>query len=515
MALLRGIATIGANTMLSRVLGFIRDVMMAALVGAGGMADAFFVAFQFPNLFRRLFAEGAFNSAFVPLFAGTLHERGPEAARAFAGQALAVMLAVLIPFTVLVQIAMPWLMLGFAPGFADEPQKFDLAVQFTRICFPYLLMMALVSMLGAIVNALDRFAVAAAAPILLNIIMILALMGPVHWTTTPGHALAWAVAIAGIAQFLWLAQDASRAGMLPRLPRPRLTPEIRRLFALMLPGIFGASVFQLNQWLGTVLASLLPSGSISYLWYADRINQLPLSVVGVAVGVALLPLLSRQLRAGEIEAARANQNRAIEFALLLTLPAAAALLIAAWPIIAVLFQRGAFDWDATDRTAATLTAFATGLPAYVLIKALSPGFFAREDMATPVKIGVVSMIVNIALAAGLMLPLQHVGIAIATASSAWVNALALGVILWRRGFLQPDARLKQRTARILAATALMAAGLYALQLHLAPYFRASPLERAGALVVLIAVGLGIYGLACMALGAARPSDLKAALRRKA
>lgn len=515
MALLRGIATIGANTMLSRVLGFIRDVMMAALMGAGGMADAFFVAFQFPNLFRRLFAEGAFNSAFVPLFAGTLQEHGPEAARVFAGRALAVLIAVLVPFTVLVQVAMPWLMLAFAPGFADEPQKFELAVQFTRICFPYLLMMALVSMLGAIVNSIDRFAVAAAAPILLNIIMILALLGPVHWTTTPGHALAWAVAIAGIAQFLWLAQDAARASMLPRLPAPRLTPDIKRLFALMLPGIFGASVFQLNQWLGTVLASLLPSGAISYLWYADRINQLPLSVVGVAVGVALLPLLSRQLRAGEIESARANQNRAIEFALLLTLPAAAALLVSAWPIIAVLFQRGAFGWEAVDRTAATLTAFATGLPAYVLIKALSPGFFARQDMATPVKIGVASMVVNIALAASLMIPLEHVGIAIATAASSWVNALALGAVLWRRGFLAPDRRLKQRVARILVATALMAGGLYALQLYLEPWFRGVPLGRAVALVVLIAVGLGIYGLACLVLGAARPSDLKAALRRRA
>lgn len=514
MALLRGIATIGANTMLSRVLGFIRDVMMAALMGAGSMADAFFVAFQFPNLFRRLFAEGAFNSAFVPLFAGTLQEHGPAAARAFAGRALAVLIAVLIPFTVLVEIAMPWLMVAFAPGFADEPQKFDLAVQFTRICFPYLLMMALVSMLGAIVNAIDRFAVAAAAPILLNIIMILALLGPVRWTTTPGHALAWAVALAGIAQFLWLAREATRADMLPRLPAPRLTPDIRRLFALMLPGIFGASVFQLNQWLGTVLASLLPSGAISYLWYADRINQLPLSVVGVAVGVALLPLLSRQLRAGELESARANQNRAIEFALLLTLPAAAALLVSAWPIIAVLFQRGAFGWEAVDKTAATLTAFATGLPAYVLIKALSPGFFAREDMATPVKIGVASMVVNIALAASLMIPLEHIGIAIATAVSSWVNALALGVILWRRGFLAPDRRLKQRLPRILAATALMAGGLWALQAWLEPWFRGVPLGRAGALVVLIAVGLGIYGLACLALGAARPSDLKAALRRK-
>lgn len=515
MALLRGIATIGANTMASRVLGFIRDVMMAALVGAGGMADAFFVAFQFPNLFRRLFAEGAFNSAFVPLFAGTLHASGPDAARAFAGRALSLLLAVLIPFTVLVELAMPWLMLGFAPGFAGDPEKFQLAVQFTRICFPYLLFMALVSMLGAVVNAIDRFAVAAAAPILLNIIMILALLGPVRWTTTPGHALSWAVAIAGIAQFLWLAQDARRAGMLPRLPAPRLTADMKRLFALMLPGIFGASVFQLNQWIGTVLASLLPSGAISYLWYADRINQLPLSVVGVAVGVALLPLLSRQLRAGELDAARANQNRAIEFALLLTLPAAAALLVSAWPIIVVLFQRGAFGWEAADRTAVTLTAFATGLPAYVLIKALSPGFFAREDMATPVKVGVLAMAVNVALAALLMIPFQHVGIAIATSVSSWVNALALGSVLWRRGFLRPDERLRRRLPRILGATVLMALALAAAQWGLDAQFRGPEALRAGALVLLIGAGLSAYALACLALGAAHPRDLRAALQRKA
>ncbi|MCC7045124.1 MAG: murein biosynthesis integral membrane protein MurJ [Alphaproteobacteria bacterium] len=514
MALLRGIATIGANTMASRVLGFIRDVMMAALVGAGGMADAFFVAFQFPNLFRRLFAEGAFNSAFVPLFAGTLQGQGQDAAREFAGRALSVLLAVVIPFTVLVEIAMPWLMMGFAPGFSSDAGKFALSVQLTRICFPYLLVMALVSMLGAVVNAIDRFAVAAAAPILLNIIMILALLGPVHWTTTPGHALAWAVALAGIAQFLWLAQDAARAGMLPRLPAPRLTPDIRRLFALMLPGIFGASMFQLNQWLGTVLASLLPSGAISYLWYADRVNQLPLSVVGVAVGVALLPLLSRQLRAGALDAARANQNRAIEFALLLTLPAAAALLVSAWPIIAVLFQRGAFDWQATDRTAATLTAFATGLPAYVLIKALSPGFFAREDMTTPVKIGVASMVVNIAVAAALMIPFQQIGIAVATSASSWVNALALGWVLWRRGFLAPDERLKQRLGRILAATLLMAAALAATQWGLGDLFRASTPQRVAALAVLIGTGLAVFGAACLALGAARLGDLRAALGRK-
>ncbi len=514
MSLFRGIATIGSMTMISRVLGFVRDVLMAALLGAGGMADAFFVAFQFPNLFRRLFAEGAFNAAFVPLFAGTLQAHGPAAARVFAGRALAVLLCVLVPFTVAVELAMPWLMVAIAPGFADEPDRFALAVAFTRICFPYLLFMALTSMLGSVLNAVDRFAVASAAPILLNIIMILALLGPVHWTTTPGHALAWAVAAAGVAQFLWLAQDAGRAGMLPRLPRPHLTPDIRRLFALMLPGVFGASVVQLNLWIGTVLASLLPKGAISYLYYADRVNQLPLGVVGVAVGVALLPILARQLRAGNLDAARANQNRAIEFALLLTVPAAAALIAVPGPIVSVLFERGAFGPADAAATAATLMAFAAGLPAYVLVKALSPGFFAREDTATPVKVGAAAMLTNVALAATLMIPLEHVGIATATAVSSWINAGALAVILWRRGHLDPDQRLKRRAALILFAALAMAAALLLGEWGMRALFAGGTLMRGAALVLLVSLGLAVYGGACLVLGAARLSELRQALSRK-
>ena len=513
MSLLRGIATIGVWTMLSRVLGFARDVMMAALLGAGGVADAFFVAFQFPNLFRRLFAEGAFNAAFVPLFAGTLHARGSAAARDFAGRALSVLLAVLLPLTVLIELAMPYLMVAIAPGFVGEPGKFALAVEFTRICFPYLLFMALVSMLGAALNAIDRFAVASAAPILLNVIMILALLGPAHWTTTPGHALSWAVAAAGAAQFIWLAQDAGRAGILPDLPRPRLSPDIRKLFRLMLPGIFGASVIQLNQWIGTLLASLLPAGAISYLYYADRVNQLPLGVVGVAVGVALLPLLSRQLRAGDLDAARANQNRAIEFALLLTLPAAAALVAVPGPIISVLFQRGAFGPEDAAATARTLAAYAIGLPAFVLVKALSPGFFAREDTRTPVLVGATAVAVNIALSVALMVPLQQVGIALAVAAASWINAAGLGVILWRRGHLQPDERLNKRAALIALATAIMVASLLLGRWLLREPFAGGTVARIAALIVLVGGGLVIYGLACHILGAARLGELRQALAR--
>jgi putative peptidoglycan lipid II flippase len=289
---------------------------------------------------------------------------------------------------------------------------------------------------------------------------------------------------------------------------------MRRLFKLMLPGIFGASVVQINQWVGTLLASLLPSGAISYLYYADRVNQLPLGVVGVAVGVALLPLLTRQLRAGEREAARANQNRAIEFALLMTLPAAAALVAVPGPIVSVLFQRGAFAAADATATANTLASYALGLPAFVLVKALSPGFFAREDTRTPVYVGAAAVAANIALAIALMGPLLQVGIALAVAAASWINALGLGVILWRRGHLEPDERLLRRAGLILLATAAMTAALLLGDYLLSAALAGGTLVRVAGLVALVGGGLLVYGLACYFLGAARPAELRQALVRK-
>jgi putative peptidoglycan lipid II flippase len=515
MALLRSVATIGGYTLLSRVLGFVRDVLIAAYLGAGPVADAFFVAFKLPNFFRALFAEGAFNAAFVPLYSEYLTRQGRAAALAFAERALAALLAALLVFVALAQVFMPWLMLGLAPGFVDRPTTFDLAVAFTRITFPYLLLISLVSLLGGVLNSVGRFAAAAAAPVLLNLTLIAALLGLTPLLSTPGHALAAGVTLSGIVQFLWLIWACGRAGIFLRLPRPHLTPEVKRLLRLILPAALGAGVVQVNLVIGVILASLLPTGSISYLFYADRLNQLPIGVVGVAVGTALLPLLSRQIAAGEQRAAAASQNRAVELALLLTLPATAALMAVPHELVSVLFERGAFGAAASTATAAALTAYAAGLPAYIMVRALAPGFYARHDTATPVRIAVLCIGVNLAVALALMPLLAHVGLALATAVSAWLNAVLLGTLLWRRGHWRADARLADRLWRMVLATAAMAAGLLALAQALAPWFAGATSWRVGALALLVGGGLVIYGLAAQALRAATLGELAGYLRRPA
>lgn len=515
MALARAIATLGGWTMASRLLGFVRDILLASVLGAGMVADAFFVAFKFPNFFRRLFAEGAFNAAFVPLFSERLAREGAGPARRFAANVAAVMVAFMLCFTFVVQLAMPWLMYAIAPGFSDEPEKFDLAVELTRLTFPYLTFMSLAALIAGMLNSLHRFAAAAAAPIVLNIVLIAALtLVRGGYIELPGHALAVAVSIAGAGQFVLLVVACRRAGIMVRLPRPRLTPGVRRVFRLMAPGLIGAGVVQVNLVVDVILASMLPQGSVSWLYFADRVNQLPLGVVGVAVGVALLPMLSRHLSAGDEAAATHTQNRAIEFALLLTLPAAAALLTIPAPIVGVLFQRGAFGAADAAATAGALVAFAAGLPAYVLIKALTPGFFARQDTKTPVKIAVMSMAANVVVAVILMQVLAHVGIALATACSAWLNAAMLAVVLRRRGQLQFDAKLRSAAPRIGAAALCMTAALWAAERALAPLFAGGSEQRFLALALLVLAGLAAYGIVVQATGAARFGDLRASLRRR-
>ncbi len=514
MALFRSIATVGGWTMASRVLGFVRDMLMANVLGAGLAADAFFVAFKFPNFFRRLFAEGAFNAAFVPLFAGRLTTEGREAAIRFAGEVAAVLGTMLLVFTFAAILAMPWLMVVIAPGFIGDSVKFMLTTELTRITFPYLMFMALVALMGGMLNSIDRFAAAAAAPVVLNIVLISVLAAlRAGILPDPGFALAWGVALAGLAQFVWIALACRRAGILFTLPRPRFTPGVRRLLTLMVPALIGAGVVQINMVIDVILASTLAEGSVSYLYYADRVNQLPLGVVGVAVGIALLPLLVRQLRAGENEAAQNSQNRAIEFALTLTLPAAAALLVIPEQIVTVLFHRGAFDAAAAGATAAALAAFAVGLPAYVLIRALIPGFYAREDTKTPVKIAIATVIANVALALILMQYLAHAGIALATALTAWFNAAMLGIILVRRGHLAFDARLAQRAPRLAFAAAVMAGALWGgADLLAAPLNDGEP-ARIAALALLVAGGAAVYALVATVTGAVRLGELRAAMTR--
>ena len=513
MALLRSIATVGGYTMISRLLGFTRDILIAATLGAGPVADAFFVAFKLPNFFRRLFAEGAFNAAFVPLFTRQMSEGGRDAARAFTEEVLSVFVVTLLFFVTALQVAMPWVMYGFAPGFADDPYRFGLAVELAQVTFPYLLFISLVSQLGGVLNSLGRFAAAAATPIILNLCLIAAILGLSPFLETPGHALAWGVAVAGAAQFIWLMVACHRAEFRLRLLRPRLTPRVKRLLFLMLPGVIGAGVVQINLLIDVVIASLLPSGSVSFLYYADRINQLPLGVIGVAVGTALLPLLSRQLRAGDDAAATASTNRALEFALLLTVPGAIALMVMPDLIVSVLFERGAFGVAETAATSAALAAYALGLPAYVLIKVLAPGFFAREDTATPVKVAAFCVAINLVLNLALMGPLLHVGIALATAISAWINAGLLAWLLVRRGHFVADARLRRAIPRILLASAAMAGALWFAQDVLSGIADADAARAAVVLAVLVALGLVVFAAAAVGFGAARLADIKRLLDR--
>jgi putative peptidoglycan lipid II flippase len=509
MALLHSIATVGSITSVSRVFGFVRDILIAATLGAGMAADVFFVAFKFPNLFRRLFAEGAFSMAFVPIFSGILEEEGKVKAKEFADQALGILLSGLLVLVIGMEIAMPWAMRAFAPGFLDDPRKFDLAVELTRITFPYILLISLVSLLAGVLNSFGKFAAAAATPILLNLCLIGALLfwGPI--SKNPGHTLAWAVFLAGVVQFFWLIFQCGKNGYWFYRPIFVFSKNVKILLTRALPVALGAGIYQVNLLIDTIIASFLPEGSISYLFFADRINQLPLGVIGVAVGTALLPLLSRQIRAGDEVAVQNSQNRAVEFSILLALPAACALFVIADPVVKVLFQRGVFGDTQASATAAALAVFALALPAYVLIKSLAPGFFGRGDTVTPVKIAAVAMIVNVILSLVLMDHYLHVGIAMATTVSSWLNAGVMAFTLHKRGHFVFDDRLKSRLPRTLFASIGMSVALYFAATKLAPWLGSDvELERAFTLGVLVAGGIASYGVLAFISGAVKRSDTK-------
>ena len=514
MSLLRATATIGGYTMISRVLGFIRDQLIAAALGTGPVSDAFFVALRLPNMFRTLFAEGAFSTAFVPVFSRKVAASGTAGARLYAEEALSLLLAGLFAILVLAELFMPWVVPVIAPGFTRNEGQLDLAVALTRITFPYLLFIALASLQGGILNSLNRFAAAAVTPVLLNLFQI----GAVIWSWRYGsaaEALSWCVTAGGAAQFLWLMLSCARAGMALRLRRPRFGAEMRRLGGLMLWGVFGAGATQINLLISTAVASTLPSGSVSYLQYGDRVNQLPLAVIGIAVGTAILPTLSRRLQAGDEAGAVMTQNRGLELALLLTLPAAAALSVIAEPIFAVLFQHGKFDPASVQGSAGALAAYAWGLPAFVLVKVLVPGFYARHDVRTPVKIGAVTVTINIILTLVLSGPFLHIGNAMANTLAGWVNALALGGLLMRNGHFALDARIRRRVPRILGAALAMALVLSFASRLLDGALHDGPLVlRVAALVALVGLGLASYAGFALGFGAGSLAELKAMFRRR-
>lgn len=513
MALLRRVATVGGYTMISRVLGFVREILTASALGAGATSDAFFVALRLPNLFRTLFAEGAFSAAFVPLFSGMIAKEGRVPAMRFAQDTFSGLLTALTIFTILGEIFTPAILHVVAPGFDQDPAHFRLTVELTRITFPYLAFISLASFQGGLLNAVDRFAATAATSILLNVFIIAALL---HHPVT-GQNLSWAVTLAGIAQCLWLAWSCRRAGLKLGMPRLHLSPELRRLLRIMLPGVFGAGATQLNLMVSTAIASMAPTGSVSYLAYADRLNQLPLGVVGVAVATAILPTLSRHIRKGEDSAALHTQNRGLELALLLTLPAAVALLLESQPILHVLFERGKFGPHQVAEVAPTLAAYALGLPAFVLIKVVITDFLARQDTLTPVKVAACAMAVNILLTVwlGLFSGLAHVGIALATSIAGWVNAGSLMAISARRRQFSLDARSRRSLPRILLAAIGMGAALIGLHHLLLQPLDAPHLGiRLIALSSLVGSGMAVFALLCLILGVAHPRELKRMMGRR-
>lgn len=526
MSLVRNTATIGGLTLVSRILGFVRDQLMAHFVGAGFASDAFLVAWRLPNLFRALFAEGAFSAAFVPMFnrivaaADAEGRDGLGAGKRFAEDVLSILLPFLAVFTTLIMVfprPIVWLItFGFRDGGGEA--KFDLATQLTQITFPYLALISLVSLMGGIMNSLNRFWVNAAAPILLNICMIGGLVffrG--HTGIETARTQAIAVTVSGVAQLGWLIWSARAAGVRLRFKRPTLDPQVKKLLSMIWPVAIGSGAIQFNVLISTMLAAgFLGQGSVSYLYYADRLNQLPLGLVGIGVGTAILPALSRAIGGGDEARAIETQNRAIELSLLLTLPATAALMIASTPLVRGLLQTGHFTAGDTRNCAAVLTAYSFGLPAYILIKVLTPGFYARADTKTPNRIALIEMVCNLALNLAFVFGtrLGYVGLAVSGATCAWINVALLYRTLVRRGHFAIDARLRRRAIRLLAATLAMAAMLALLGPLVDPFVGGSLVPRVAGLAVLIGAGVVCYFGCAFLFGAFRWSEFRAQVTRR-
>lgn len=502
--LVRGFLAVGSWTLLSRVTGFARDILMARWLGSGAVTDAFFVALALPNMFRRFFAEGAFNTAFVPMFSKKLGD--PDDAQRFARDAFNGLFACVLVLTGIALIAMPGLVFLMAAGFVGD-ERFDLAVTYGRIMFPYILMISLAAMISGVLNANGRFTAAAAAPVLLNLLFLVAMVIARLQGWDIGLTLAWATPLTGIAQLALVWWDAHRNGwsFTPRLPR--LTPEMRRLVRVATPAILAGGVVQINLLVGRQVASQF-EGAISWLNYSDRLYQLPLGIVGAAVAVVLLPELSRRLEAGDTVGGQAAYNRATEFGLFLTLPAAFAIAVIAEPMVSTLFERGAFTAFDTQQTSAALIVYALGLPAFVLQKILQPLYFAREDTRTPFRFAVNSMVVNAVVAVSLMPVIGFLAAALATSLAAWVMA---GQLWWgtrRMGeAVQYDARLTRALPRVLACSGLMALALWAMRMAL------EGVPRIPSLAILVFGGAAVYFALAWAIGGYRLSELKTAVRR--
>lgn len=521
MSLLKNVGTIGGLTMVSRVFGFARDILLARVLGAGGVADAWQLAFQLPNIFRRLFAEGAFASAFVPLFNRRMKEGDDiSESRQFAEEVLAFLIPVLVVFGSIALIAMPWIARLFAnEGIEADPELMDLAVLMARVAFPYLAFMSLATLFAAILNSLSRFAAAAAAPILLNICMITALL---YGTTLDGSEearrqiglyLSVAVTVSGILQLVWLMFWAKRSGFNMALRLPKITSGVKELGILILPAILGAGVYQISRFIDLFFLSTLPDGAYSYLAYGDRLNQLPLGIIGIALGTAILPSLSRMIAAEDSDGASRLQSNAVELAMLLTVPAAVALFVTGSAFTRAFYTGGAFTLSDSFATGAVVSALVVGLPAYVLIKVLIPNFFARKDTRTPVYTAGASLLLNIALNFVLVPKYGVIGLALAGAAAAWSNVTLLLIILARKGYFRLSGMVTWRVIRICLAAAIMGAALYYVMPFGREYYAGNVIERVGSIGALVSVGAIIYFISAVGLGVVNRATIAQLTRR--
>ncbi len=518
MSLVKKFMTVGFSTLGSRVFGLVRDMLMASALGTGAAGDIFAAAFRFPNLFRRLFAEGVLNTAFVPLFSRRIEEDGDEGAKRFASEIFALLFALLIGFTILIELAMPLLVRHIVvPGFAEDPDKLSVTIRLTAIMFPYLAFMSLAALMAGMLNSLRRYFAAAIAPIFLNIILI-SVLAYAHFAAfdpiqTVG-ALAWGVLAAGVVQLAIVFGGVRRAGMTFPLRLPKLTPGVRRFFLLAIPAIVTGGVTQINQLIGQAIASG-KSGAIVSLYLSDRVYQLPLGMIGIAVGVVLLPELSRALKAKHYIEARGIQNRSIEFVLFLTLPAAAGIWALSEEIVRVLYERGGFTAESTAVVSSILTVYGFGLPAYVLIKALQPGFFAREDTKTPMRFTMAAMALNVVLALTLFPLFEERGIATAEITAGWLNTLLLGTTLLRKGHLQPERIMVIRIIKLVGCAIAM--GIVArLAANVADEWLLfeTNLMRAATLGAIIVFAMVVYFPLTLLTGAADKAMIGRNMRRK-
>ena len=455
MKLLRSVATVGSFTIGSRLTGFVRETLMASLLGASAVSDAFIIAIKLPSIFRRILAEGAMNAAFVPLFSGILTSEGRESAKSFAEEIFAILTLVLLGLVILIECFLPSLMPIFAPGFKHTPDRMAYAIEFSRITFPFIFLISLTALYSGILNSFEKFAAVASSPMMGNMALIVTVYIFLWGVNSDvGLAFSAAILVCGIVQLLWVVIPLARRGFVLKWIKPRWSGRVQHFFKLMTPAAFGSGVVQLSIFIDTLIASLLPTGSISYIHYADRLSQLPLSVLGTAISTALLPLLSKQIQACNYQGAKESQNLALEYALLFTLPATLGLIFLAEPLVRIIFEHRAFQAASTLPTARTLMAFASGLPAYVLIKIFTTSFFARQDTKTPVLVAMFSVILNVVISLFLLKTFQHVGIALATSLSAWMNALLLGIVLRHRRALQFNRRFQRFLPRVLLSAVL-------------------------------------------------------------